>query len=191
MRIKKIFGKIFELLITFLGITIISFFILHLAPGEPTDVMSDLNPKITPEARQVLLEQWNLDKPIYVQYGLWVKKVLSLNLGNSMSTDHRPVWDKIKERLPITVFINLLSMFVIFCIAVPIGVYSAVRQYSFGDKFLTVITFIGFAIPSFWLALLLMIFFGVDLGWLPISGLTSVGYETLSLTGKIAEEQNI
>jgi peptide/nickel transport system permease protein len=176
-----------EFVVTLLGITIISFFILHLAPGKPTDVLTELNPKITPEARQKLEEYYGLNRPIHIQYLLWIKRVVRLDFGESFSTDHRPVWDKIKERLPITVGINLLSMALIFLIAIPVGVSSAVRQYSLYDKITTVVVFVGFATPAFWLALLLMLLFGVELGWLPISGIHSMNYETLSAWGKVLD----
>jgi peptide/nickel transport system permease protein len=178
---------------TLFGITLVSFFIIHLAPGKPTDVLTELNPKITPEARKKLEEYYGLDKPIIVQYGMWLKRIIKLDFGESFATDRRPVMEKIwdrsqplfERRLFITFFINALSMLLIFLIAIPVGISSAVRQYSFFDKVTTVIVFIGFAIPSFWLALLLMMFFGIELNWLPISGLKSMNYESLSLAGKI------
>lgn len=170
-----------------IGITLISFVIIHLAPGKPTDVLTNLNPKITPEARERLEKLYGLDKPLHIQYLMWLKKVVKLDFGNSFSTDRRPVIEKIKERLPVTVLINLLSLILILITAIPIGVYSAVRQYSFFDKVMTVFVFVGFATPTFWLALLLMILFGIYLGWLPISGLTSFGYENLSLWGRFLD----
>jgi peptide/nickel transport system permease protein len=102
-----------------------------------------------------------------------------LDLGKSFSSDHRPVADKILERLPITILLNILSMLLILLIAIPIGILSAVHQDSPFDKITSVFVFVGFAIPTFWLALLLMIFFGVNLSWLPISGIRSLNYEYL------------
>ena len=102
------------------------------------------------------------------------------DLGTSFASDHRPVADKILERLPITISINFLSLLIIIAVAIPIGVLSAVHQDSLFDKITAVFVFIGFAVPTFWLALLLMIFFGIHLGWLPISGLRSLNYEYLS-----------
>lgn len=177
--------RLLEMVPTLLGITLLSFFILHLAPGKPTDILTELNPKMTPEARERLERYYGLDKPIIVQYGLWLKRIVKLDFGESFSTDRRPVWDKVKERLPITILINALSMGLILLVAIPIGVSSAVHQYSLYDKMTTVVVFIGFAIPTFWLALLLMILFGVNLGWLPISGLKSIGYENLTMLGKV------
>jgi peptide/nickel transport system permease protein len=185
--------RLIEMVPTLVGITIISFFIIHLAPGKPTDIYTAMNPKITPEARERLDKLYNLDKPITVQYGLWLKKVVKLDFGESFSSDRRPVMEKIwdthqpllERRLFITFMINLLSMIIIFAVAIPIGITSAVRQNSLYDKITTTTVFIGFATPSFWLALLLMIFFGVYLHWLPISGLKSMDYDSLSLLGKI------
>ncbi|HBR16460.1 MAG: diguanylate cyclase [Deltaproteobacteria bacterium RIFCSPLOWO2_12_FULL_43_16] len=177
--------RLLEMIPTLIGITLISFFIIQLAPGKPTDVLADLNPKMTPEARERLEKYYGLDKPIHIQYVMWLKRIVKLDFGDSFSTDRRPVWTKIKERLPITILINTLALVLIFIIAIPIGVSSAVRPYSLYDKITTVVVFIGFAIPTFWLALLLMILFGVNLHWLPISGLKSMGYENLSALGKI------
>ena len=178
---------------TLFGITLISFFIIHLAPGKPTDIFSELNPKITPEAREKLEKYYGLDKPVIVQYGLWLKRIVKLDFGESFSSDRRPVMQKIWDtkqplldrRLFITFMINLLSMIVIFVIAIPIGISSATHQNTLYDRITTTTVFIGFAMPSFWLALLLMIVFGVHLHWLPISGLKSMSYESMSLAGKI------
>ncbi len=185
--------RMLEMIPTLLGITLISFFIIHLAPGKPTDIYTAMNPKITPEARERLDKLYNLDKPITVQYWLWLKKVGELDFGNSFSSDRRPVMEKIwdthqpllERRLFITFMINLLSMVIIFAVAIPVGIASAVRQNSLYDKITTTTVFIGFATPSFWLALLLMIFFGVYLHWLPISGLKSMDYDSLSLMARI------
>ena len=94
-----------------------------------------------------------------------------LTWGRRFRRTRGPVSDKILERLPVTIFLNVLSMALILLIAIPMGVLSAVKQNSLFDKLAGLFVFIGFAIPTFWLALLLMILFGVELGWLPISGL--------------------
>jgi peptide/nickel transport system permease protein len=161
------------------GITIICFGVMHLAPGSPTDMQTQMNPRASAEAQARLRAMYDLDKPLYSQYWIWVKKLAVLDLGRSFSTDHRPVADKIFERLPITILINVLSLILILAIAIPIGVLSAVHQNSLFDKLTSVFVFIGFAMPTFWLALLLMILFGVQLGWLPISGIRSLNYEYL------------
>jgi len=185
--------RFLEMVPTLIGITLLSFFIIHLAPGKPTDVMTELNPKITPEAREKLEKLYGLDKPIYVQYGIWLKRVVNFDFGESFSSDRRPVmqkiWDTkqplIDRRLFITFMINVISMFFIFLIALPIGISSATHPYSLYDKIATTSVFIGFAIPGFWLALLLMMLFGIHLDWLPISGVKSLQYDSLSFFAKI------
>ena len=187
--------RLLEMIPTLFGITLISFFIIHLAPGKPTDIFTELNPKITPEARERLEKYYGLDKPVIVQYGMWLKRVVRLDFGESFSSDRRPViqkiWDEkrplIERRLFITFMINLISMIIILIVAIPIGISSATRQNSLYDKITTTGVFIGFAIPSFWLALLLMILFGVHLHWLPISQLKSMNFDSLSLAGKILD----
>jgi len=162
------------------GITIICFAVMHLAPGSPTDLQTQMNPRASAELKERLRAMYDLDKPLHVQYGLWVQRLMVLDLGKSFATDRRPVADKIMERLPITIILNILSLFLILIVAIPLGVLSAVHQDSWFDRVVSVFVFIGFAIPTFWLALLLMIFFGVDLGWLPISGIRSLNHEYLA-----------
>ena len=163
-----------------LGITLVCFFVMHLAPGLPTDLQTQMNPKSTVEMKERLKTLYELDKPVHEQYWSWLKKLGHGDLGVSFSSDHRPVAAKIMERLPITIILEFLSLIIIIAIAVPIGVLSAVHQDSVFDKITGVLVFIGFAVPTFWLALLLMIFFGIHLGWLPISGLRSLNYEYLT-----------
>jgi len=168
-----------------LGITLISFVVIHLAPGEPTDLQTDLNPQATAEMQERLRAQYGLDQPLHVQYGQWFGRLLQLDFGESFALDHRPVFDKVTERLPITILINVLSIVLILVVAVPIGVLSATRRNSLFDKGTTVFVFIGFAMPSFWLALLLMDYLGVRLGLFPIAGIRSLGHEYLGFFGRI------
>ncbi|MBI4589006.1 MAG: ABC transporter permease [Candidatus Rokubacteria bacterium] len=163
------------------GITFVSFFVIHLAPGEPVELQTgDLGLKASAQALESLRKLYDLDKPLHVQYWNWLKRIVRLDFGRSFSPDGKPVLQKISERLPITLFLNVIEMLLILALAVPIGVLSATRQYSVFDKITTVFVFVGFATPDFWLALLLMILFGVQLGWLPISGLRSLNWEYLS-----------
>jgi peptide/nickel transport system permease protein len=171
-----------------LGITLISFVVIHLAPGEPTDLQTDLNPQASVEAKERLRAQYDLDKPLHVQYGKWLGRLVRLDFGDSFSQDHRPVFDKIVERMPITILINVLSISLILLVAVPIGILSAVRRNSLFDQATTVFVFLGFATPSFWLALLLMDFLGVRLGLFPIAGIKSLGHEYLSLGGRLWDQ---
>ncbi|MDD5254604.1 MAG: ABC transporter permease, partial [Candidatus Omnitrophica bacterium] len=152
-----------------LGITVISFAVVRLAPGEPVSIESSLNPRISPEVRQRLIAAYDLDKPLHVQYARWLNRFIRFDFGRSFS-DSRPVAEKIIERLPLTVGINALSLALILCIGIPLGVRCALKEGKAFDKITTVLVFAGFAIPSFWLALLLMNLFGIQLGWVPISG---------------------
>lgn len=165
------------------GITVLTFLVMQLAPGKPTDVLTDLNVKMSAEAKQKLIELYDLDKPWYVQYGSWLKRFAHLDFGKSFKDD-RPVIKKIVERLPATLILNFLSIGLIFLVAGTIGIVAAVKKDSLFDKFTTLLVFIGFSTPTFWLALFLMILFGLKLGWLPISGLRSLNFDDLSLYGK-------
>jgi len=168
-----------------IGITFISFMIIHLAPGDPTEVITgDQKADAAAHTQKILRETYGLDKPLHVQYWNWISRLVRFDFGRSFSPDGRPVLDKIGERLPITLLLNLVEMLIIVAIAVPIGVRSATRQYSTFDKVTTIFVFVGFATPDFWLALLLMILFGVQLGWLPISGLRSLNWEYLTFWGQ-------
>lgn len=167
-----------------LGITLISFVVIHLAPGEPTDMQTDLNPEASVELKERLRAQYGLDEPLLVQYGKWLGRLARLDFGTSFSQDRRPVLQKIVERLPITILINVLSIGVILAISLPLGILSATRRNSGFDRTTTVLVFLGFATPSFWLALLLMDGLGVRLGLFPIAGLKSVGHEYLSWGGR-------
>ncbi len=172
---------------TMFGITIISFLIIHLAPGEPTDKMTDMNPKISAAAKEKMRAMYNLDKPLHIQYGLWLKRFAVLDFGRSFSPDARPVLDKILERMPVTIFINVASLAIILFLSLPIGVLSAIKPNSWFDRGSTLFVFLGFSTPGFWLALLLMILFGVHLGWLPVSGIRSINHDDFTAFGKIID----
>ncbi len=181
----RVVRKLLWTLIVLWGITVISFVVIHLAPGSPTDLETTLNPQVGEAARQRLEALYGLDKPIYVQYGDWLWRLVQLDFGHSMSSDARPVLEKIMERLPLTLGINVAALFLTLCLAVPLGVLSAWKQNSFFDRSVTVLVFLGFAMPGFWLALLLMSYFGMELGWFPISGITSLDYNSLSPLEKV------
>ncbi len=164
------------------GITFISFLVIHLAPGDPTEGAGAGDPSIrnNAQARQMLRELYGLDKPLYTQYGRWLSRIARLDFGRSFAPDGRPVLQKVVERLPVTLLLNVIELMIIVALAIPIGVASATRQYSVFDKVTTIFVFVGFATPDFWFALLLMMLFGVQLGWAPISGLRSLNWEYLS-----------
>jgi len=177
--LRYILKRLLFMIPLLVGISITCFVVMHLAPGLPTDLETQMNPRASAEARERLKALYDLDKPLHQQYLIWAKKLVVFDLGTSFSADHRPVADKIMERLPITITLNVLSLLLILCIAIPLGVLSAVHQDSLFDRINSVLVFIGFATPTFWLALLLMIFFGIQLGWLPVSGIRSLNYEYL------------
>ncbi|WP_137718591.1 ABC transporter permease [Methylobacillus flagellatus] len=197
--IKYLLKRLFWMVPLLVGISLVSFLIMHLAPGDITTTEAGFNPKASEESRQKLREIYNLDKPITVQYGLWLKRMATLDFGTSFASHQRPVfWEKtdqqgnvskglIQEALPITLLINVLSLTVIIAVALPLGIVSALTQNRPPDRAITLFVFIGFAIPGFWLALVLMYWTGVVNSWLPISGLHSLQYDQMHWLGKIAD----
>ena len=189
--LKYLLKRVFWMIPLLIGISLISFFIMHLAPGDITTSEASFNPKASEESRQKLRELYSLDKPVIVQYGLWVKRMVTLDFGTSFASHQRPVFwqtkDKdgnitlgmIQEALPITLLINVLSLILIISVALPLGVISALKQNQLADRSITLFVFIGFAIPGFWLALMLMYWTGVQHAWLPISGLESMGHDNM------------
>jgi len=169
-----------------IGITFLSFVVIKLAPGKSADLLTNLNPKISLEAREKIRELHGENLPILTQYKNWFLNSLRLNFGYS-HIDERRVIDKIKERLPITLTINIISIILIFLIGIPLGVISSIKQNSWIDKTITCFVFVGFALPSFWLALILMDFFCIKLGWLPISGLTSLDFDEFTTLQKVID----
>ena len=168
------------LLPLFIGITLITFVVIHLAPGEPVEMQTALSPKASAKSRERLREYYGLDKPLHVQYLSWLGRLSRLDFGRSFSPDGRPVIDKIKERIPVTLSINFIALLLEFGLAIPIGIIAATNRNSLIDKGITLFVFIGFAVPTFWLSLLMMYIFGVKLGMLPISGLHSLGGDRLT-----------
>jgi peptide/nickel transport system permease protein len=166
-----------------LGITVITFVIIHLSPGRPTDVVTYGNPKLGTDTRARLEALYGLDKPLPVQYYNWLTRLAKFDFGSSF-TDDRPVIKKIAERLPATIILNFFALLVIFLVAIPLGVLSAAKKDSTFDQTVTVTSFIAYAMPTFWLALLLMMLFGVYLRILPLGGMYSANYEYLTPWGK-------
>ena len=170
-----------------LGITLITFIVIHLAPGGPVEVEAQMSLKSSAEARENLKRLYGLDKPLHVQYLEWLKRFMKLDFGTSF-VDGKKVADKIGERIPVTLKINILSLLLIIIIAIPVGILSAVKQYSLFDKLTTLFVFLGFSTPAFWLALIMMIVFGVALGWLPISGIQSIDVSGMSFLERAMDQ---
>lgn len=161
------------------GISLLTFGVLHLAPGKPTDLVTDLNTKMTLEAKQKLTVLYGLDLPWHIQYFNWVKRMAKLDFGRSFRDD-RLVLTKISERLPATLLLNFLSLSLIFILALYLGVVSAQKKNSIFDRATTFFVYIGFSVPTFWIALLLMILLGLKFGVLPISGLRSLNFDEMT-----------
>ena len=163
------------LLPTLLGITFITFLIISLAPGNPIDVMQDgtMSVRISPDAYREMLHLYGLDKPFHTRYLVWLKRLLTLDFGNSF-LDHRPVIVKIRERLPATLLLNGVSLALVLLLAIPFGLHSAVRQHSKFDKIGGTVLYMLYSLPEFWVALLLILFFGVKLNILPFIGIESL-----------------
>ena len=175
---------------TMLGITIITFAIIQLAPGSPVEQKLNREVGIQADAiTQQIVEEtkklYGLDKPLPVRYAIWLKQIFTLDFGNSYK-DHRPVIDKIAERLPVTLTLNIISILLVYLIAIPIGIYSAVSHASLKDRATTFILFILYSIPSFWMAMILIFFFGGGEYWdvFPVYGILSPGAESYSLPEK-------
>ena len=180
---KYFVERLIALIPLFLGITLMSFWVIHLAPGGPVDTQGAFNPKMTVQAREKLAALYGLDKPVLVQYTDWMRRILRMDFGHSF-VDGEKVTGKIGRALPVTLAVNLLSLLIILGLGIPLGILGALRPDGWVDKGLTGLTLAGFSIPTFWLALVLMQFFGVGLRWLPVSGLVSVNFDELGFAGK-------
>ncbi len=165
------------------GIVTISFIVIHLAPGKPSTLQESMNPRVSQEARERLEKLYGLDRPLHIQYFDWGKHVLTLDFGTSFM-DGRPVINKILERLPLTLCINIISLILILFFGIAIGIKCAKSPGSFYDHVMTLLLFVGLSLPGFWLSLLLMNCFSLQLRWLPISGLKSLDFEYYGFLGK-------
>lgn len=179
MMLTFIFKRLLLSIPIILGITLITFAIIHITPGGFTAVHMDMNPNISPTAIEEMKKLYGLDKPLPAQYLEWLGRFATLDFGRSF-LDNRPVMEKIGERVPATLLLSLSGMALLYCLAIPLGVFSAMRHQTKTDTGLTIVTFIIWSVPFFWLALLSMKFFGVELGWLPISGIRSVNHDLLN-----------
>lgn len=167
--LRRILGSIPLLL----GISVILYAVLHLAPGGPTDVYAD-NPSVSPEALKNLERELGLDQPVPIQYLRWLGALARGEWGYSIRSG-RPVTKDILERIPATLTLGGTAFVLALLVALPLGVLSAVRRYSFADYGFTFLSFLGISMPIFWLALMLQAFFAVQLKILPSAGLETIG----------------
>ncbi|KOP67310.1 peptide permease [Bacillus sp. FJAT-18019] len=156
----------------FLGITLLSFLIMHMAPGNPVDML--INPNIPQEMLELKKERLGLNDPLWVQYVKWLGGFLRGELGYSFSS-FAPVSQLIGERIGPTLLLASSSLLVGILIAIPVGVMSAVRQNSKLDYIVTGLSFLGTSIPPFFLGLGLIYIMGIELKWLPTGGMTTLG----------------
>lgn len=162
-------------------VSLISFFIIRLSPVDPLAELK-LNPSVSKETLQRETERLGLDKPIIVQYGKWAKSFVKGDLG--ITSNGESVAVKLKERIPNTLLLTMIVIFLSWIVGVPLGIAAAVKWKTPFDRMLTVLTSIGMAIPSFFFAVLLLIF-AVKTGWFPIGGLTSSNFLEMSFSEKV------
>lgn len=166
---------------TLFGITVITFVVIHLTPGDPAElkIKQGAMGATTPVTREMLeqtRELYGLDKPLHEQYLVWLGRLARLDFGDSFK-DSRPVLEKLREAVPITLLLNIISIFLIYLLAIPLGVLSAVKRRTFLDNSLTVILFVLYSLPSFWVAQILITYFasGTWFDIFPAYGLHSEG----------------
>ncbi len=169
-----------------LGIVTVTFFITRLAPGDPMDIYLESQRQIDPEVIELIRKKHGLDQPIYVQYVKWVANVARGDFGESFRY-RRPVSHLLAEAIPYTLQLTILALVLDALLGISLGIISAVKQYSALDKAVTLGSLIIYAIPGFWLALMLVLVFSVNLGWFPTSQTRSMDYDFLSFWGKLLD----
>jgi peptide/nickel transport system permease protein len=187
-----VFRRLLLLFPTFIGVTLIGFLIMRLAPGDPAELraagglagaggagISLQKRGVVDQALAQWRAQYGLDRPLHVQYVIWLKNLFTLNFGQSFK-DSQPVWNKIIERVPVTVKLNVLSLLLVYVVAIPLGIYSATHVNSLGDQVTTLAAFILFAVPLVWAATMAIVFIcGGDFLYLfPPAGLESLDYSS-------------
>ncbi len=178
--------RLVQIVPTLIGIAFVCFFVIQLAPGTAVDARAQMNPKMTLQARERLTQLYGLDRPLPEQFGRWITRVARFDFGRSF-VDGETVTRKIAAAAPVTLLVNGLSLLVILVFGVPLGVLGAVRQGTAADRAATGVALVGFALPTFWLALVLMSLFGVTWRFLPVAGLHSLDYESLAPAARLAD----
>lgn len=180
---KYISKRILQVIPLLIIVSLISFFIIRLSPVDPLAELR-LNPSISKETLDKEIKRLNLDKPIYVQYFSWAKSFVKGDLGYTSAGEK--VSTKLKERIPNTLLLTTIVIFMTWIVGLPLGVLAAVRKETALDRILTVVSSIGMAIPSFFFAILMLIF-AVKTGWFPVGGLTSYNFNDMSFVGKFVD----
>jgi peptide/nickel transport system permease protein len=167
-------GRLLESLIVLAAMSFAVYVLIGLMPGDPIDLMISGNPKMTSEDAARLRALYGLDQPIAVRYGNWLTAALQGDFGYSR-TYTQPVLDILLPRLGNSLLLMGISLAATLAIAIPLGIFAAVRPYSGVDNAINLFCFAGISVPSFWFALLCIILFAVKLGWLPAGGMATVG----------------
>ena len=165
-----IFRRTLRALFTALGVSLVAFLILHLAPGDPVKIM--LGPYATEENVKALKARYNLDKPLYIQYFTWIKNIFTGEFGTSIRYN-RPVSELIKERMGPTLILTGSGLLVAVILGILFGTLAALKKNSTLDYITTFQTMFWLSVPSFWLAIVFLYIFGLKLRWIPIAGMTS------------------
>ena len=169
--LSYILKRIFSAIPVLLGVTLIVYFIISLIPGDPATAI--LGSFATPENVKILNSQLGLDKPIWQRYFIWLYNIFQGDFGRSFSLN-RPVIDEILERFNATIILSGTSFVICSILGILFGILSAAYQYSFIDKIITFIVLVGISIPSFFLGMMLILYFAVSLRWFPVSGMYSL-----------------
>ncbi|MFP4346879.1 MAG: ABC transporter permease [Thermodesulfobacteriota bacterium] len=176
---RFILRRFLSLIPTVLGISILVFFMVHLIPGDPAEMM--LGERASEESLKQLREQLGLNEPLHVQYGLFMSRLVRGDLGRALRTNEK-ITTEIIQRFPATIELSLAAILIATVFGMLAGIISATRQYSVFDYVSMVISLIGVSMPIFWLGLVLMIIFSLNLGWLPLSGRLSYFIELETIT---------
>ena len=180
---KYILKRILQVIPLLILVSLISFFIIRLSPVDPLAELR-LNPSISQETLSKEMKRLKLDKPIYIQYASWAKSFVQGDLGYTSAGEK--VSTKLKERIPNTLLLTSIVIFMTWIVGIPLGILAAIKKETAFDRSLTVISSVGMAIPSFFFAILMLIF-AVKTGWFPVGGLTSYDFNEMSFSGKIMD----
>lgn len=181
--LKYIFKRILQVIPLLIIVSLISFFIIRLSPIDPLAELR-LNPSISQDTLDKEIRRLNLDKPIYIQYFSWAKSFVKGDLGYTSAGEKVSV--KLKERIPNTLLLTAIVIFMTWLVGIPLGIFAAIRKETAYDRMLTVISSIGMAIPSFFFAIL-MLMFAVKTGMFPVGGLTSYNFNEMGFWGKFID----
>ncbi|HYB55271.1 MAG TPA: ABC transporter permease subunit [Alphaproteobacteria bacterium] len=179
--LRFVFTRLTLIIPTFIGITLLTFLLVHAVPGDPLEILAGER-GITAARHAQLLHDYGLDRPLYLQYLVYMGHVLRGDLGLSLIT-HAPVVDEFRQLFPATVELSLSAMLFAVLFGLPAGIVAAVKRNSVFDHGVMGVSLTGYSMPIFWWGLLLIILFSNTLGWTPVSGRIAVEYDVEPVTG--------